>query len=496
MKLISRVMSFKLENTADQIIFFMIANAVFLFLVSYLQILLDLNSLPLRFWSLTIFSIFGTIFFVYLIQKTTVFSPIAWFIFGASVFFGLGGIAGLLQLHSWTNQLFGNSYQYILNNGLLNGGSVATVLLSGWIISSLLNKYFKINQDGHLCFEYFRNRYWLILISLVGMFLLKIVFISYENYIFQSLLSKILLIQPFLFLMLGVCWGACDLRRKLLSCSVIFFVTASAFIDCSKYQIFLVLIGFMVGLWIDHKDIRFRLQSLIIICTIFIFINPIVTYLRSSLSDPFKEKAIISNLKFDQPIIAARDLILTLPKDSSNRMNLKNNDPILNSDFSEKFLFPALRRLDTSTIQGFLIERYQQGKSGDSMSEVWMLFVPRIVWKDKPVITRHGQELYSEFYNDPVNNFKSSVGPTYSAEGYWNYGVKGVLIVSILFGIILGVFEWMSKSLLYPLLAVPVIFLAFNLEAWFFSTVLGNAIIYTSIYMIFFTIKKRFNFGR
>lgn len=489
MKLFSRAKSVRLGNSTDQIIFLMIANAVFLFLVSYLQIFFNSDSFSIILWSLIIFFIFGVVCFVSLIQANMVFSPIAWFVFGTSVFFGLGGIAGLLQVHSWTSQLFSDNYQYALNNGLLNGGSVAIVLLVGWMISSLLNKKFNLNQDGYLCFEYFKNKFFFVLFALVGMLLLKKISAFYDSYIMQSLFSKILLFQPFLFLILGSLWGSCNFRRKLLSCSIIFLATASAFLETSKYEVFLVLISFMLGLWVIQKDMRFRLQSLIIICSFFVFINPIVTSQRSLDGNSFEDLI----MKLQDPTMALSNILSALPLDSDVRTKFKNNDPILNSNFSEKFLFPALRRLDTSTIQGYLIERYQQGNPGDSMSEIWMLFIPRVIWKDKPVITRHGRELYKEFYNDPIS--ASSVGPTYSGEAYWNYGVIGVLNVSILFGIILGFFEWMSKSRLYYLLAIPVISLAINLEAWFSSIVLGNTIIYISIYMFFFIIKKRFNFG-
>lgn len=147
------------------------------------------------------------------------------------------------------------------------------------------------------------------------------------------------------------------------------------------------------------------------------------------------------------------------------------------------------RRFDVASIQGYLVNEYNNGRAGNTLSEFWVAFIPRIIWPEKPIVTRPGGELNAKYYNDP-NQSRSSMAPTYSAEAYWNYGPAGVVIVSVLLGAALG---WLTRYSLaaiagvrpeYFIIAFPAAIWACFVESWVVSGYLGAFIILVVILML------------
>lgn len=149
-------------------------------------------------------------------------------------------------------------------------------------------------------------------------------------------------------------------------------------------------------------------------------------------------------------------------------------------------------RLDVASIQGYLINEYDNGRPGNSLADFWAVFIPRVFWPGKPVITRFGTELNAQYYFVPgtATQNTSSIGPTYSAEAYWNYGLPGVLIVSILMGLVIGWFTrcWQSATVgadpAFFLVAFPVAIWASFVESWVVATYFGEFIIFVVILLL------------
>ena len=123
---------------------------------------------------------------------------------------------------------------------------------------------------------------------------------------------------------------------------------------------------------------------------------------------------------------------------------------------------------------------------GNTLSNFWVTFVPRILWPQKPVITQLGSELHKRYFNDP-NQVSSSLAPTYSAEAYWNLGPAGVVLVSVMMGLAIG---WLTH---YSFLAVSGVrteyfVVAFSaaiwacfVESWLVSGYLGEFVIFVVV---------------
>ena len=114
-----------------------------------------------------------------------------------------------------------------------------------------------------------------------------------------------------------------------------------------------------------------------------------------------------------------------------------------------------------------------------------MTFIPRAIWPSKPVITSEGASLHQLYFNDP-SQVSSSLAPTYSAEAYWNGGIKFVILISVLIGVSLGLFTYFSfmamngRMTAYFFVAFPITMWAFFVESWLVATYLGEFIIFIS----------------
>jgi hypothetical protein len=139
-----------------------------------------------------------------------------------------------------------------------------------------------------------------------------------------------------------------------------------------------------------------------------------------------------------------------------------------------------LIRFSVAEIQGYLIQQYDTQQPGNSLHDSWAAAVPRVLWPDKPIITRFGTELHEQFW--ATTNAQSALAPTYSAEAYWNYGPTGVVIVSLLIGLELG---WLTrrwhiaaagKDLAFFVIAFPTALWASFVESWIAANYVGGFI--------------------
>ncbi|MBA4762014.1 hypothetical protein [Sphingomonas sp.] len=81
-------------------------------------------------------------------------------------------------------------------------------------------------------------------------------------------------------------------------------------------------------------------------------------------------------------------------------------------------------RLSYVNAGAFAISQYDQGLPGDSLRDVFVVWIPRIFYPDKPIITDIGRD----FTFRANGNYNSSTSPSIPAEGYWTFGWLGVVM--------------------------------------------------------------------
>lgn len=91
-------------------------------------------------------------------------------------------------------------------------------------------------------------------------------------------------------------------------------------------------------------------------------------------------------------------------------------------------------RLSYVNAGAFAISQYDQGVPGDSLRDVFIVWIPRIFYPDKPIITDIGRE-FTFLAN---GNYNSSTSPSLPAEGYWTFGWPGVCLFAAILALVIA----------------------------------------------------------
>jgi len=152
-------------------------------------------------------------------------------------------------------------------------------------------------------------------------------------------------------------------------------------------------------------------------------------------------------------------------------------------------------RLNYVPYQVHSMRMYDGGTGGDTLNEVWMYFVPRLVWPEKPVIVPLGRRWYSDFLGREV--YATSVGITIYGDGYWQAGWPGVITFSFLTGFAFGLITILSYRAIKhgDFATVPAVFFALQLSflgtsGFFQTTIIGGLIFYAAYQLLIRVIKS------
>ncbi len=497
------------SNTADQFVFgpsqmahedkwraayhtALVNAGIFLFL-ALIMFVLGTRSLVLILSAPALFFLGCMLAFLLMVRSGGDLAAVAWFVFGAGIYFGLGVVAGGLHVHVHSDFLFGDDTRYLLQVNLLNACSVFIVLAAAYPLANMRGLKGIQNEMSPANIEHILQRIfpYIVAIAAIGVGLKYVLFPVAESLLLRSIVAKIYLVIPSCFLLLGILWRSTGWQLKLIACNVFLLEILNSLIILSKYQIIVAMLALVIGMGINRRSVIFLVMSFMVVASVFVVINPLITVGRAHV-----------NYDADKNTVAIRLEILAA---AVTTYYLDNNGQDVHSDRLKKFtvnvegmmglearLMAMGRRLDVATIQGYLIREYDNGRSGSSLLEFWAAFVPRVLWPEKPNMSRFGVELNGPYYYYPGESSyqnTSATAPTYSAEAYWNFGVIGVVIVSLLLGLAIGWLTrcWQSSILgrdhVFFMIAFPVAIWAGSVESWLVGTYLGEFIIFVSIYL-------------
>lgn len=86
------------------------------------------------------------------------------------------------------------------------------------------------------------------------------------------------------------------------------------------------------------------------------------------------------------------------------------------------------------------INLHDRNLPGDTLRDVFIVWIPRFIYPDKPNIT----DIARDFTYLANGNYDSSTSPSMPSEGYWDYGWFGVVMFSVIFGTVLTIWSFYS----------------------------------------------------
>lgn len=472
---------------------------IFLFL-AVAMFVLEPRSLVVILAAPTLFFLGCMLSFLLMVRSGGDLAAITWFVLGSGVYFGMGAVAGGLHVHPHSDYLFGDATLYIVRVNLLNACSVLIVLATAYPLANMRGQKASQHDMSLANIECTLQRIlpYIVAISAVGVGLKYVLFPVAESLLLRSMAAKIYLIIPSCFLLLGLLWRSTGWHLKLIAGSVFLLEILNGLIVLTKYQVISAMLALAIGLWLTRRSVTFVLTTLVVVASVFAVINPLVTLGRAHIDYDADKNTVATRL------VNLADAVNAYYLDNGRQEDASVRSKKFNRDYSEKFTKDLIRgmttsearlralgrRFDVASIQGYLVNEYNNGRPGNSLVDFWAVLIPRVLWSEKPIVTRFGGELNAQYYYVPgqtSSQTSSSAAPSYSGEAYWNYGLPGVVLVSILLGLGIGWFTrcWQSamagKEPAFLLIAFPAAIWASTVESWVVATYLGEFIIFVVI---------------
>lgn len=477
-----------------------LTNALIFLLLSLVMFVTEPKSLVLILFAPAVFFLGAMFSFLLMARSRGDLAAVTWFVLGSGIYFGMGVIAGGLHVHPHADYLFANDSSYLLHVNLLNASSVFLVLATAYIMSNMHN--LKISYQDITTDNIERNFQkifpYIVAIAVTGVLLKYFFFPVAESLLVRSLASKLYLVIPSCFLFFGMLWGSTKWQIRVIAGSLLLLEILNGLVALTKYQVLITLLAFIVGVVIAKRSVVSVLMGFMIVISVFVTINPLITLGRAHIDYHAVNNTVKDRLKILSGSFNAFYLhkIIRVNSESLKKFSNTNSD---NTVFThnvegmktyEERLRALGRRFDVATIQGYLINEYNNQRPGKSLVDFWAVIIPRVLWPEKPIMTRFGVDLNEQFYYKPGSSIQntSATAPTYSGEAYWNFGVFGVVIVSILLGLAIG---WLTRcwqiTLLrgnpaFFLIAFPVAIWASSVESWLVGTYLGEFVILVVLY--------------
>lgn len=218
--------------------------------------------------------------------------------------------------------------------------------------------------------------------------------------------------------MLMMAYGVSDglLQRKsdLITLSICTFINvAIGFISLSKLNFFMSAGAPMAGVILARPRLRILLLFAVLIPLSYSFMSPLVTLGRARAGN---SAATIADR------VAVVSTTAKLLEESSELEAIKGL---------------PLMRFSYVNASVCATRSYNNGLPGHSMSQFWWVFVPRMLWPDKPNMTSTGRDVAIAM----TGNDNTLTGIGVFCEAYWNAGYLGVILATIFVGGLLAFLE-------------------------------------------------------
>lgn len=162
---------------------------------------------------------------------------------------------------------------------------------------------------------------------------------------------------------------------------------------------------------------------------------------------------------------------------------------------TSRYNYEIWDRINYMSSQAAALDLYSDGNGGEGLSNIFWLFVPRFLNKDKPDVSLSSSKFSKKFRKQGGTRDSPGV----FVEGYYNYGWIGLIMASFLIGLVLKIYFVLTQSIinkkLYPFYFIIFsgIWTAFRIDGLIITDYIGQLIIflYLMILIIFILILLR-----
>lgn len=439
------------------------ANAILFFVLSAFAALFSVTSVPVNFSIAVVFFLGSIMAFIALVRAGGGISAISYFVLGVGIYFGFGTAYSVIGAERVFVAYFSQDQQetWLRSINLLNSLSVTTVILAArpWSIEG--------PQGGVKTSEITETlpfigtlRIAALLLSVPIILLMLATFPRPGNQLLANAMGLLKQIPTAALVLSGIQWKTSRLVGRASAVAILAALMLLGLVGLSKTDVIVPVIGLFAGLLLSARSPRRIIPAGIVILLVYAFAAaPVVNEGRA------------------YPTYRAENTM-------AQRLEIVGAtwDLLGQSQGGGRQAQPFWSRVGLAPVQAFLIQQHEVGHQGNSFEGAWEAMVPRVIWPDKPIVTRFGEDLDAYFFRRA--NSGSALAPTYTAEIVWNLGWPGVVWVSALIGLEIG---WLTRkwnqftrnptaNIGILVFALPAILIAGRAETWVVPAFVGGFI--------------------
>lgn len=412
-------------------------------------------------------------------SPVSIWTPYVVFIAQCALFYGIGPLVHTFGSEDTISRIYSSNLsltgvELVKTNLLTTAGVLASIF--GFCLSG---KLIKNNSLKTVPLYTFRLSTLAIGFAVVG-FLIRYFLVIPYNFgmtgftlpgslnVLQHLLPLGLALTGFLSVRSGGKW-------RVFFYSILILNLFVAILEFSKSSAIINLILPGLGCFIAHRNIRRLLKWVLVAVVLYFAMQPLVLSARNHI---YQQTGTIYQATLSERFQVVKQYI----KGDLDFQSARGPDDQ-----------PGWTRLDYSGQLAYAIRLYDQGRPSNSLSNIWIVFIPRILWPSKPVGISPGEDFY-EIVSGRRGSFQ---GLGIYGDGYWNAGWLGALGYGVFMGIVFG---WMSQKTLNWLqneqyVYLPAILIAFQMallgpNKFLINGIVGPSVIFIGYILIISTILK------
>lgn len=388
-------------------------------------------------------------------------AAISYFVLGTGIYFGFGTAYSVIGTERVFIAFFSHDQQerWLRYINLMNALSVLAVIIGAraWSIGGPRAGARTSEITASLPFVA-TLRITALLLSIPILALIVATFPRPENQLLANAEGLLRQVPVASTVLAGIQWRRSRLVERVLAMAIVAALVVLGLLNLSKTDVIIPIVGLFAGLLLGLPSPRRLVPAFVVVLLFYAFaVAPIVNEGRAYPTYG------------PENTMGQRAQILAVTWDRVGQ-----------TQEGGRRAAPFWTRVALAPVQAFLLQQRDAGHPGTSFEGAWAAMIPRVIWRDKPIITRFGEDLDANFFRRA--NSGSALAPTYTGEILWNLGWVGLVVVSLLIGLEIG---WMTRkwndfthrptqNVGILVFSLPAILLAVRAETWVVSSYVGG----------------------
>ncbi|TNE48733.1 MAG: hypothetical protein EP343_15085 [Deltaproteobacteria bacterium] len=407
---------------------------------------------------------------------STVWTPIPWMLLKVGVFFGFGPLYYFFASDeelAVLDRIWSVGPMELWQTNVVTFVGVLALLVSFLFFTSLM-KSIREKEGQDQSETVFMARRLAILFLVMILPLRYLLILPHSFGLFKFVLPGIIMSLSVLIYIVLILVAYLSVHRggkwRLLFWGLFFTELVVGFLSFSKTALLYVPMTSAIGFFLARRNIVSLMRWSVFLIVLYIGTKPLITHSRAVL----RENNANREASFGQRV---------------QIVQRANTDLDTGADGVRQTNLGWWSRLNFAPFQAYAVHQYNEGNSHSTLHMIPYVFVPRIIWRDKPNITDVGADFTEELFGYRT----SSTGLGTFGESYWNGGFGMLILVCFYIGLLYSLIAHFSmrfvlrKQWIFLPLVMMSIRMGVDIDGWVVPVFFGGVAIYIAYYVMFYS---------